>query len=202
MGWRGRRGRSIDVRLVVGVLLVVGSVVGVWAIVGGLDRSVEVYAARDTITAGSKLDRDDLQVVRVVLGERAAHYLSVESDPAADAVLARTVGPGELVPLAAVDEVGDATTAAVVVASRGALAAAVQPGAAVDVWAADAVDRGFAPPVVLVPGAEVVSVRHPDGPGADGPLVELRIDRERVPLLLEALASGDTIDLVPARPAD
>jgi len=199
MGWRARSGRAVDLRLVVGLVLVAGSVLGVWALVGGLDRSVRVYAARDTITAGSRLEAHDLEAVRVVLGERAAQYLSAETALRPGAVLARTVGPGELLPRDAVADASDTAFAAVVVPSRGALPESVAPGSAVDVWAGDAVERGFEAPAVLVPAAEVVSVRAADAPGADGPLVELRLDRERLPLLLEALASGDAIDLVPAR---
>ncbi|MFK4729813.1 hypothetical protein ROT00_09020 [Agromyces mediolanus] len=198
---RVRRSRRVDVRLVVGLVLVAASVLGVWVLVGGLDRSVRVYAARDTLAAGSKLERADLDLVETVLGDRAARYLSADAPLEAGAVLTRTVGPGELVPSDAVADADATDSAAVVVASRGALPAAVEPGAVVDVWAADAVERGFAPPAVLVPGAEVASVSPPDGPAADGPLVELRLDRERLPLLLEALASGDAIDLVPARAA-
>ncbi|UOE25982.1 hypothetical protein [Agromyces soli] len=183
----------------VGLLLVVASVVGVWALVGGLDRSVRVYAARDTITAGSRLEARDLETVWVVLGDRAARYLSAESALRPGTMLARTVGPGELLPRDAVADASDGTFATVVVPSRGPLPEVVAPGSSVDVWAGDAVERGFEPPAVLVPAAEVVSLRPADSPGADGPLVELRLDRERLPLLLEAIASGDAIDLVPAR---
>lgn len=201
MGWRARRGRGIDLRLAVGVVLVVGSVLGVWAIVGGLDRSVEVYTARDTIPAGSELELEGLQRVRVVLGEHTTRYLSAETVPPADAVLTRTVGSGELIPIEAIGSAADDAVATVVVPSRGALPAEVEPGSVVDVWVAGAIERGFEPPVVLVPGAEVVSVLAVDSPGADGPLVELRLDRERLPLLLESLSAGDAIDLVPARRA-
>jgi hypothetical protein len=169
--------------------------------VGGLDRSVEVYAARDAIPAGSKLELEDLELVRVVLGEQTAQYLTAETSPQTDAVLTRTVGSGEFIPVEAVGTAADGAVAAVVVPSRGALPAEVEPGTAVDVWAAGALERGFEPPVVLVPGAEVVSVLADESPGAGGPLVELRLDRERLPLLLESLAAGDVIDLVPARRA-
>jgi hypothetical protein len=55
---------------------------------------------------------------------------------------------------------------------------------------------------VLVSGAEVAAVVEADGMMASaGPSVELLIPREKTAAMLEALASGDAIDLVPARPA-
>ena len=49
-----------DLRLVFGLLLVVGSVVGVLGIVAVADRRVTVYAATSTLTPGERIDRGDL----------------------------------------------------------------------------------------------------------------------------------------------
>jgi hypothetical protein len=57
------------------------------------------------------------------------------------------------------------------------------------------------PPAVLVSGAEVAAVVEADGMmSSSGPSVELLIPREKTAAVLEALAAGDVIDLVPARP--
>jgi hypothetical protein len=204
MGWRtsnGRGGSRVDPRLVIGVLLVASSTAGVWALVAGLDDTVEVYAATTTLPAGTALDEGDLERVKVGLAESGAHYVSVGDLPEG-AVLGRTVGEGELVPMAALAEPDGERGATVVVTSRGPLPSLVVPGAVVDVWAAEAGERGeFGAPAVLVPGAEVSQVREPGGiaTGDVGASVELLVPREKLAAVLEALASGDAIDLVPAR---
>ena len=85
--------------------------------------------------------------------------------------------------------------------SRGPLAGEIAPGAIVDVWSAGELERGAVePPAVLVSGAQVAAVVEAEGMMAsDGPSVELLIPRDRTAAMLEALASGDAIDLVPAR---
>lgn len=204
MGWRtgGERGAlRLDPRLLIGLLLVAGSTVGVWALVAGIDDTVEVYAVRDTLATGTPVDADDLQVVQVRLGAAGEHYLAVDALPADGAVLARTVGAGELLPVDALADPGEEQAATVVVTNRGPLSSKVRPGARVDVWAADAAERGvFEAPSVLVAGAEVSSIREGEGlGGGPGDAVELLVPREKVAVVLEALASGDAIDLVPAR---
>jgi hypothetical protein len=204
MGWRtsnGRGGLRVDPRLVIGVLLVASSTAGVWALVAALDDTVEVYAARVALPAGTPLEADDLELVKVGLGDAGGRYLPSDGLPD-DAVLDRTVGEGELVPLAALAEPDDERGATVVVTSRGPLPSRVVPGAVVDVWAAAAGERGaFEAPTVLVAGAEVAQVRESEGiaAGDAGASVELLVPREKLAAVLEALASGDAIDLVPAR---
>lgn len=206
MGWRtsGERGAlRLDPRLLIGLLLVAGSTVGVWALVAGVDDSVEVYAARDTLVTGASIDVDDLELVEVRLGAAGERYLTAEELPADGLVLARTVGAGELVPVDALADPSDEQAATVVVANRGPLSSKIGPGARVDLWAADAIERGrFDAPAVLVSGAEVSSVRESDGlNGGEGDAVEVLVPRDKVAVVLEALASGDAIDLVPARAA-
>lgn len=191
----------LDPRLLIGIVLVAASTTGVWALVAGLDDSSEVYAARGTLTPGTRIDADDLDSVSVRLGAGADHYLSPGDVPEGGLIVARTVGPGELVPGSAVDAVDRAGLATVVVPSRGALPSSLAPGATVDVWAAHRLERdAYEPPAVLVAGAEIAAVQEPEGMVASGGAsVELLIPREKVAALLEALAAGDVIDLVPAR---
>ncbi|GAA2040492.1 flagellar protein FlgA [Agromyces tropicus] len=194
-----RGGRRPDPRLVIGLVLVVGSTLGTWALVDALDDTTEVLVAPETLTPGSRIDVDALRVESVGLGALAPNYLAPGDVPAEGLVVVRTVRGGELVPTAAVSDAADAAHARVVVQSRGPIAGEIAPGSLVDVWAARAVERGsFEPPVVLVAGAEVARVLEDDGMvAADGPSVELLIPREKTAAVLEALASGDAVDLVP-----
>ncbi|WP_400993912.1 SAF domain-containing protein [Agromyces sp. GXQ0307] len=190
----------MDPRLLVGLVLVAGSTVGVWALVEALDDTTEVLVAPTTVTAGTRVTLDDLRVESVRLGGLADGYLAPADVPGGGLVVTRTVREGELVPAASVAEGDTAGTATVVVPTRGPLARGTAPGAVVDVWAAGELERGvFEPPVVLVAGAEVAAVLDGDGMVAgDGPSVELLIPRAKTAALLEALASGDAIDLVPS----
>ncbi|MRX42858.1 hypothetical protein [Agromyces kandeliae] len=195
-----RERRRVDLRLLLGLALVAGSTIGVWAVVDSFDDTTRVLVAPVTVTAGSRVTSADLRVERVRLGDLAGGYLVPGDVPDDGLVVTRTVRAGELVPAASVAEVAGVGTATLVVPSRGLLAREIEPGAVVDVWAAGELERGvFEPPVVLVAGAEVAAVLEADGIVAgDGPSVELLIPRAKTAALLEALASGDAIDLVPA----
>ncbi len=87
------------------------------------------------------------------------------------------------------------------VPSRGALPSGLGEGSTVDVWSAREVERGsYEPPAVLVANAEIAGIQEPEGMvDSGGVSVELLIPREKVAALLEGLAAGDAIDLVPAR---
>lgn len=199
---RGERGAvRLDPRLLIGLVLVAGSTLGVLALVAGLDDTVEVYVAGDTLTPGTRLETDDLDVAAVRLGASEQHYLLVDGAPASSLVVTRTVQAGELVPLAAVDDADRTGLSTVVVPSRGPLPSGLEAGSRVDVWAAKATERGgFEAPKVLVGGAEIAALVEESGMMAsEGTSVELLVPREKVAALLEALAAEDAIDLVATR---
>lgn len=199
---RAERGAlRLDPRLLIGIVLIAASAAGVWALVSGIDDSTEVYAVRGTVTPGMRIDAGDLTTQSVRLGTAAENYLVPGNLPDGGLVAIRTMEAGELVPTSAVDTVDSTGLATVVVPSRNALPSGLGPGATVDLWAARLIDRGsYEPPVVLVPGAEIAGIQEPEGMVASGGVsVELLIPREKVAALLEALASGDALDLVPAR---
>lgn len=191
----------LDPRLLIGVVLIAASTTGVWALVSGLDDSTEVYAARGTLTPGTRVDAADLTTESVRLGTTVDQYLVPGDVPESGLVVSRTIEAGELVPDSAVDDVDRTGLATVVVPSRGVLPSGLGAGASVDVWAARQVERHrYEPPAVLVAGAEIAGIQEPEGMVATGSVsVELLIPREKVAALLEALAAGDAIDLVPAR---
>ena len=66
-----------DLRLVLGVLLVVGSVAGVYGIVAAADRRVTVYAAASALTPGERIDAGDLFVTR----SRTPYEVKFQSPP-------------------------------------------------------------------------------------------------------------------------
>lgn len=196
-----RRSRWFDPRLALGMVLVVGSIAGVVALVGAVDRTVTVYAASDALSAGDRVTADDLVEHRVRLGSIEGHYLAIGDIPSGGLVVTRTIADGELVPASAVDDSASIRSASVVVTIRGQLPRSVAEGSVVDLWAARAGgDGGFGPPSVVVASATVVRVTPQEGlvAGGDAMAVELLIPRTRTARILEAKANDDVLSLVSA----
>lgn len=198
---RSDRGvRRVDVRLIVGLVLVAGSTAGVWALVTSLDTASEVLAVRETVTPGSRLETKDLVRRSVQLGGALDRYVTPDAVPEEGLVVTRTIQSDELVPWSAVSG-DDVDVAAVVVEIRGPLARELGPGALVDVWSAPSSEQGPpGVPGVLIAGAEIIGVAGADGLLArDRVSVELRVAYDQIGPLLTALAAGDPLDLVAAR---
>ncbi|AWB85831.1 SAF domain-containing protein [Mycetocola zhujimingii] len=191
---------SFDARFVVGIVLIVSSIVGVWVVVSSADRSTGVYLARTTLNVGDVIQPGDLTVAAVRLGEADARYVTDGSIPEEGFTVLRTVLKGELVPQSAVGTDASVGVSALVVGSTSMLPESVEAGSLVDVWIAKVEDDGtFAPPVVLVAGAAVVRVVEQQGlVAAGGQDVEVLVPKGKVAAVLAAVAGGDAISVVPA----
>jgi SAF domain len=99
---RVRPPRWLDLRLVLGVLLVLGSVLIGARVVAAADATVPVWAASADLAAGTVLSADDLVRVEVRLDDAADGYLAASTHPQGR-TLARPVHRGELVPRSALD---------------------------------------------------------------------------------------------------
>jgi len=196
---RRRRGFWTDARFFLGVVLIVASIAGVWAVVALSRRTAPVYAAAHTLVAGQALTAADLTVVDVALGRTGEAYLAA-GVVLADTVVARTIAAGELIPTAATLPAAASEVTTVVVSSSATVPHSVAAGSAVDLWAAAQTERGvYGTPRILIAGASVVSVTHDEsmvGGGADR--VELVIPRADVADALAAIAAGSALSVVPA----
>jgi len=85
------------VRLVLGVLLVLVSVLVGARVVTAANSSVRVWAVKSDLAAGSVLTSGDLRGVRVRLFDNAGQYISTKRSPAGQ-TLSRDLGAGELLP--------------------------------------------------------------------------------------------------------
>jgi hypothetical protein len=99
---RVRPPRWLDLRLVLGVLLVLGSVLIGARVVAAADATVPVWAASGDLAAGTVLSADDLVPVDVRLDDAAGGYLATSTHPQGR-TLARSVHRGELLPRSALD---------------------------------------------------------------------------------------------------
>lgn len=205
---RLRRPTWRDPRLLVGVVVVALSVaLGSWA-VSAAGRTDAVYAAAGVLTPGDVLGEDDLRTVEVRLGGGTQGYLLVSDGFPQDAVVLRTVHPGELVPATALGAGEDLAVRAVAVPVASGLSDRIVAGADVDLWhvpPAPAGTTGAQPdaaagePVPLVQGVTVAQVDDEAGTFvAGGPVtVHVLVAEEDLPAVLAAVAGEGSIAVVP-----
>ncbi|MEV7631257.1 SAF domain-containing protein [Microbacterium sp. NPDC089318] len=195
---RARRPFYGDLRFVIGLVLVVASIAGVWLLVSSSRQTAPVLQATRTVLPGENISSAELQVVEVGLGTVADSYLAPQSlGPGAVAV--RTLAAGELVPLAAVGDADELRTTSVVISST-AVPADVTAGTSVELWHAPPVEdgRAFEKPRILVGDAIVAHVAEEEGMLASSRTdVEVIVDRADTADVLAAIAGGDAISLVP-----
>ncbi|MEH0111034.1 SAF domain-containing protein [Tersicoccus sp. MR15.9] len=196
---RLRRPSWKDPRLLLGILLVVASVAGVVALVAGLDRSTEVYAARADLTVGQPLRVEDLTVTRVRLGDVQAAYLVPGAVPDG-AVVTRHVPRGELVASSAVGRPDALKRKPVAISITEALPREAVAGARVDVWVAmpGTSPNTYLKPVRLLPGAEIAEVTTTTSAlGASRQTVlQVLVDDATMPQILNALGNQARISVV------
>lgn len=130
---RVRPPRWLDLRLVLGVLLVLGSVLLGARVVGAADATEPVWAVAGDLAAGTELAAGDLVAVDVGLDDAASAYLSTSTQPAGR-TLARAVRAGELLPRSALEEPTDLVQMALPV-QAGFVPPSLTRGQLVDVYA-------------------------------------------------------------------
>ena len=134
---RSRRPGWRNPRLLLGLVLVAGSVVLGARLIAGADDSVGVWALERDLPSGAPVTSGDLvrRQVRFAEATTADRYLSAERDLPSGATLERPLSAGELVPRAAL-ATGDRPDLVEVPVSLAAddLPATVGQGSVVDVW--------------------------------------------------------------------
>ncbi len=152
---RVRPPRWLDLRLVLGVLLVLGSVLVGARVVTAADATVPVWSVAGDLAAGTELAVADLVAVEVRLGDAAGAYLSTGTDPAGR-TLARAVRAGELLPRTALEEPEDLVQVALPV-QAGYAPPGLARGQVVDVYGVtDPAGTATGEGVTLVVGAATV----------------------------------------------
>jgi hypothetical protein len=189
---RVRRPSWLDLRLVVGVLLVLGSVVLGARLVTAADRSVQVWALARDVAAGTTLADADLRPARVRLFDSAPAYLQVARSPAGH-IVSRAFRAGELLPAAALAVRPPGLIVSIPVRSENA--PSVARGQLVDVWSTP---KGCSP-VRVVSGVAVQEVRTSGGAlsVSTGTLqVIVRVGGDQAERIVTALGTEATIRLV------
>ena len=196
---RSRRAFWGDVRFLVGIVLVILSMCGVWLVVSSAGATTPVLQATRTIVQGEALSSDDFQIVDVGLGRLTDEYLAPQ-ELAAGTIAARTVVEGELVPRAATMDAEESRTTTIVIESSTGIPADVTPGTVVELWQAPLLedDRSHDAPRILVTDVVVATVQEPEGVLAgDTASVEVVIDRADVADVLAAITGGALLSVAP-----
>ena len=130
---RVRPPRWLDLRLVLGVLLVLASVLLGARVVSAADATVPVWAVAGDLAAGTELSTDDLVAVDVRLDSAAGAYLATSTRPEGR-TLSRAVRAGELLPRSALEEPAELVQVALPV-QAGYVPPSLSRGQLVDVYA-------------------------------------------------------------------
>lgn len=153
----------LNLRLVVGLLLVLVSVVVGARVVTAADSSDLVWAADADLAAGTVLVDGDLRTVPVRLADVADAYLLGSADPIGR-VLSSPIRAGELLPRSVLEETSDLVDIALPVAA-GYVPPNLSRGQLVDVYALDVNPTQAAPGATTAPG--------PDGTAPESPASEV-----------------------------
>jgi hypothetical protein len=200
---RLRRPSWRDHRLLIGLLLLLTSITLGARTVALADRTEPFYAARATLSTGTPLTADSLQIVRLRITGTQARYLDAREPLPAGRVLLRTVGAGELVPLSATAPADQLGVRPVTIPIDGSPPAGLSVGGLVDLWAsskrADSTAGGYLEPQRVVDRVEVFHVDPPAtglsaGRGAG---VQVLLPVADLPVVLDALANDARIVLLP-----
>jgi hypothetical protein len=194
-----------DLRLVVGVLLVLLSVAGGTRLVTSLDDTTPVYAAARDLLPGQPVRDGDLVAVQVRLGDAAARYVDGTAAVAGSTHLLRPVAAGELVPASALGTAREALDKTVSVPVDAVAARSLVQGSVVDVWVSrrdpDAVGEAYLDPQLLLAGAVLDRVPAESsglGAGLGRTAVQVVVPADRVGDVIAAVDQDARVTLVPS----
>ncbi|PZS37073.1 MAG: hypothetical protein DLM58_00245 [Pseudonocardiales bacterium] len=122
----------LDLRLVVGVVLVLGSVLFGAKIVSGANHTYGMLAVTRDLAAGTLLSSDDVKSVHVKLPDRGNGIYVSDAADVLGKQLNRALASNELLPAAALVSAGALTT--VTVPFTADHAPALSPGQRVEIW--------------------------------------------------------------------
>lgn len=192
-GWR-------DPRLIIGLLLVIASIAGVVGLVTALDRTVDVYAAKEDLTVGERVSAADLSVVEVRVDGFENLYVSAGEPLESGTRASAFVKAGELVPARAIVGTDQQGRKPVSVPVAGAISSSISVGGHVDVWSAapEGTGNDYAEPARILEQVEVASVADIQSGfgGTSGTNLELLVTDDELPALLGALANDSKITVV------
>ena len=194
----GPSARWTDLRLWLGLALIVGSMLAGAYVLSADDQSVTVWRASSDLAVG---DLPQVEPVTVRLGDASSAYLSATTQP--QGRMRVPVQAGALVPAAALGA-AESTQSRLVTVAVDALQAPVglAAGDVVDVWATPDDKASSAAPSMILAQAHVQAVdRDSIGVGGEVPVV-LDVDRTQSAAVIAASRGRVTLVEVPLAAQD
>lgn len=182
----------LDLRLVLGVLLVLVSVLVGARVVASADRSVRVWAVRADLSAGTTLAAGDVGLVRVRLFADADRYLAAGRSPAG-LTLTRDLGAGELLPRGAVTPQAAGSVLSVPVTPQH-VPQTLRAGQRIDVYVTTKVGSGVPRTDLVLAAVPVQQVLRPNGgllSSTAQVAVIVRVPPAQAPTAVRAIRAGD-----------
>lgn len=192
-----------DSRLLVGILLVLGSIALGSYLMARADDRVPMYAAAGTLTPGQALSEQSVVRVDVQLGDGLTSYLSAREPLPADRIVLREVRAGELVPASALGTPEESGLAQLTIAVDPTSAAPLLSGTIVDVFVnqpVEGVNNQYEGPELLLERVAVAAVDASGrglGGSSRGAAVRVMVPIEQVPDLIAAVDRDAKITVVP-----
>jgi hypothetical protein len=185
------------------ILVLLGTAVGA-RIIATADDTVPMYAAVTALRPGDHLTPDNLRRVDVQLGDQASRYLSARSAVPDDSFALRDVPEGELVPASAVGTRSAVTVQPVTVEVDANSARGLPANAVVDVWVsprdAQSTQERYLDATLALQRVSVSPVAQDSGrfgTAASTMAVQLRVPRDKVAQIIDAVDKQSRFTLVP-----
>ncbi|MBD7995380.1 SAF domain-containing protein [Arthrobacter sp. Sa2CUA1] len=189
-----------DPRLLLGLLLVLGSVAGVTALMSSQDQTTQVWTAGRDLPVGTQLQTADFQVVSVRLGDAAGAYLRADEPLPENTVAGGLIRKGELIARADLSTADRLDRKPFGLDVETPLPSGIKPGDRIDVWASMPDGRnGYGEPRRLLEAAEIseISVSESVIAGSDSTRLLVLVEDPDLPGLLGALSNQAKIAVVP-----
>lgn len=189
--------RMRDPRVLVGIILVIASLLGTWAVVTRVANTVTVWAASKPLASGSTIDQDSLTAVEVRLPDAEDKYVRADQSSPVGMSVTGSVAVGELLPASVLVDPGRLDGRVIALDIPGSLPQTVQVGVFVDVWATDTKDEE-ATPVEVLSRAHVHAVGREEGgfTSTTGTRLEIYVPNDKLQQVLDVVATDHRVSIV------
>lgn len=191
----------VNVRVVLGLVLVILSALGTWALVRSASASTPVVVASRLLVEGQQVQPGDIRQDEVGLAAFSGEY-AASSDLVVGKVVTRVIHAGELVPRASIGEVSETLQTTMVIDVATDVASTLQEGSIIDVWAAQSANSStissvaVSAPTIVVSQARLAKRESAASAASGTSRVEVVLPRTAVPDLLSAIAAGNAMTVV------
>lgn len=191
--------RRIDLRVAVGVLLMLLAVVGAMAIVSKARNRVPVLVAANSVEQGDVIEAADLRIESISASGGVTYLPEDRRTAVVGKVAAERLWPGKLLSSASVSDSADLPAGYVAMSlaleTERAAGGELRSGDRVAVIASPSSDRPESTTTILFTSIPVLAVREADTAEGGGVIVTLRMRLEEARSLAQARAQG-SVDLV------